>query len=188
MASILKGIQKNAIDWGFVLANCGSSMKKPITDTITRNEELLRLVQEAKTDRPRLSFDHYKRLLQSDPEGSAFVESCQKSSQSFIPSTSDGSSSKQQLSDIQKEHETLTLQTNTFLEQLQVKIQETKQQLGKFSTITNVDDVTLYDLQEIYPDVKAECDEKIRQGFWSIDYSLADLEAAVKQSKGHDHH
>ena len=146
MASIVKGaIKKNIIDWGFVLANCGPAMKKPITDTITRNEELARLIREARENKPRLNFENYTRALQLDSEGSNFVSSCQKAAQSFVSPIDAGAATarQEQLALIQKEHEKMTEETNAYLIKLQEEMQQIRTKLDKFASLNDIDEVTV---------------------------------------------
>lgn len=141
IASVAKQV-KNSIDWGFVLSNCNPSMKRTITETITRNEELFRLVKEAKEDQPRINFDNYRKLLQSKPEALSFIDSCQESYKSFTPESNP--TEKQQLMDaIDKEHQSLSLQTDSFVSKLKERIQIVRTKLSKFDSLNDIDTVTV---------------------------------------------
>lgn len=141
IASVAKQV-KNSIDWGFVLSNCNPVMKRTITETITRNEELFRLVKEAKEDQPRIDFDNYRKLLKSRPEALSFVDICQQSFKSFTPESN--VTEQQQLVDaIEKEYQSLSLQTDTFVSKLRERIQIVRTKLFKFNALNDIDTVTV---------------------------------------------
>src|ERR1700722_474610 len=83
MTSTLKHVAKKAIDWSFLLNSNTPLPKKAVSETLTKHQELQRLIFEAKEAKPTIYWSYYQAHLR--PSDVPFIESCKKSITDFKP-------------------------------------------------------------------------------------------------------